>query len=214
MRISSSRCTTITNGRITSSVQRPKSSSAPISIGRLPSPSPSPACSSSQNALTVNNEIIIRRTRHSDDPSIRYRPDSTLCVGPFRSSSYTCDLCSCRCWSIRNIHRHVRLHADVRPFTCDLCQLKFKSYGNLMKHFKTSRHQLKKENNERNWSIDAQAMNEQSNSKARERHYRALPVQIDLSTGYASSITSQRSPQVRVLAIVVELPLLFRSTRR
>src|SRR5690242_12163760 len=80
----------------------------------------------------------------------------------FRISSYTCDLCACRCWSIRNMRRHIRLHADVRPYTCNICQLKFKSHSNLLKHFKTSRHQQKKETNEKNWTIDTQALEEQS----------------------------------------------------
>jgi hypothetical protein len=64
------------------------------------------------------------------------------------------------------MRRHIRLHADVRPYTCNICQLKFKSCGNIMKHLKTSRHQLKKENNEKNWTIDTQALVEQSMFKA------------------------------------------------
>jgi len=91
------------------------------------------------------NQIIIRKTRHEDD-----------------KLSYTCDLCTCRCWSLRNMRRHIRLHADVRPYTCNICQLKFKSHSNLMKHFKNSRHQQKNETNEKNWTIDTQALEEQN----------------------------------------------------
>ncbi|CAF3689115.1 unnamed protein product [Rotaria sordida] len=149
MKISSSRCTTITNGKITSCIQRNKPSSTPISIIRIPSPPPPPLPSSSvlpQIESITKNQIIIRKNRHEHDNSI----------------SYTCNLCSCRCWSIRNIRRHIRLHADVRPYTCNICQLKFKSYSNLMKHFKTNRHQQNKEINEKNWTIDTQALEEQN----------------------------------------------------
>jgi hypothetical protein len=62
------------------------------------------------------------------------------------------------------MRRHIRLHADVRPYTCNICQLKFKSYSNLTKHFKTSRHQQKKDDKEKNWTIDTQALEEQSRS--------------------------------------------------
>lgn len=144
MKISSSRCTTITNGKITSSIQRTKTINTPISIVHNPT-------SSSQSQpvqSTVKNPITIRKTEHKENNSIKI--------------SYTCDLCSCRCWSIRNIRRHIRLHADVRPYTCNKCQLKFKSYSNLMKHLKTSRHQDKNENNEKYWTIDTQALEEQS----------------------------------------------------
>jgi B-cell CLL/lymphoma 6 member B protein len=77
--------------------------------------------------------------------------------------SYTCDRCGCRCWSIRNINRHVRLHADARPFHCDPCRIKFKSYNNLVKHFKTSRHQSNNQASNVHWSIDSGARDEQSN---------------------------------------------------
>jgi hypothetical protein len=60
------------------------------------------------------------------------------------------------------MRRHIRLHADVRPYTCNICQLKFKSYSNLVKHFKTSRHQQKNDNKDKNWTIDTQAIEEQS----------------------------------------------------
>jgi hypothetical protein len=145
MKISSSRCTTITNGKITSSIQRNKSLSTPISLVHLPSSS---SLLLPQNESTIQNRIIIRKHRHEEKNSIKL--------------SYTCDLCTCRCWSIRNMRRHIRLHADVRPYTCNICQLKFKSYSNLMKHLKTSRHQQNKETNEKNWTIDTQALEEQS----------------------------------------------------
>ncbi|CAF1459895.1 unnamed protein product [Adineta steineri] len=145
MKISSSRCTTITNGKITSCIQRSKPLYTPIPIIRIPSP-PNPSSSLSQIETNPTNQIIIRKKRHEESNTI----------------SYKCDLCGCRCWSIRNMHRHIRLHADVRPYTCNICQLKFKSHSNLMKHFKTSRHQQKKENNEKNWSIDSQAVQEQN----------------------------------------------------
>jgi hypothetical protein len=145
MKISSSRCTTITNGKITSSIQRNKSLSTPISLVHLPSSS---SLLLPQNESTIQNRIIIRKHRHEEKNSIKL--------------SYTCDLCTCRCWSIRNMRRHIRLHADVRPYTCNICQLKFKSYSNLMKHLKTSRHQQSKETNEKNWTIDTQALEEQS----------------------------------------------------
>jgi KRAB domain-containing zinc finger protein len=144
MKISSSRCTTITNGKITSSIQRNKSLSTPISIVHIPSSS----SLLSQIESTTKNQIIIRKTRHKENNTIKL--------------SYTCDLCACRCWSIRTMHRHIRLHADVRPYSCNICQLKFKSYGNLMKHFKTSRHQQNKETNEKKWTVDTQALEEQS----------------------------------------------------
>jgi hypothetical protein len=63
------------------------------------------------------------------------------------------------------MRRHIRLHADVRPYTCNICQLKFKSHSNLMKHSKTSRHQQKNETNKKNWTIDQQALEEQSKFK-------------------------------------------------
>lgn len=83
-----------------------------------------------------------------------------LCRVP--RSSYTCQLCGCQCWSIRNIHRHLRLHADVRPFHCNRCQMKFKSYANLFKHFKTSRHQASEDALEKQWTVDTQALEDQS----------------------------------------------------
>jgi hypothetical protein len=141
MKISSSRCTTITNGKITSSIQRNKSFSKPISIIHLPTP---PSLLPEMES-TPKTQIIIRRNRYENE-----------------KFSYTCDLCACRCWSLRNMRRHIRLHADVRPYICNICQLKFKSYSNLMKHLKTSRHQEKKETNEKNWTIDTQALEEQS----------------------------------------------------
>ena len=144
MKISSSRCTTITNGKITSSIQRNKSLSTPISLVHLPTATSFVP----QNESTMENQILIRKHRHEEKNLIK--------------SSYTCGLCACRCWSIRNMRRHIRLHADVRPYTCNICQLKFKSYSNLMKHRKTSRHQQKNETNEKNWTIDRQALEEQS----------------------------------------------------
>ncbi len=141
MKISSSRCTTITNGKVTSSIQRNKSFSTPISLVHLPNPS-SLLLPSNEN--TVQNQIIVRKHRHEN------------------KNSYTCELCTCRCWSIRNMRRHIRLHADVRPYMCNMCQLKFKSYSNLMKHLKTSRHQQNKETDEKNWTIDTEALEEQS----------------------------------------------------
>jgi len=144
MKISSSRCTTITNGKITSSIQRNKSLSTPVSLVHISSPPSLPP----QTESTTKSQIIIRKHRHEENNSIKL--------------SYTCDLCACRCWSIRNMRRHIRLHADVRPYTCNKCQLKFKSYSNLMKHLKTSRHQEEKEINEKNWTIDTEALEEQS----------------------------------------------------
>lgn len=141
MKISSSRCTTITNGKVTSSIQRNKSFSTPISLVHL---LPNPSSLLPPSETTIPNQIIIRKHRHED------------------KNSYTCELCTCRCWSIRNMRRHIRLHANVRPYMCNMCQLKFKSYSNLMKHLKTSRHQQKKETNEKNWTIDTQALEEQS----------------------------------------------------
>ncbi|CAF4531971.1 unnamed protein product [Rotaria socialis] len=143
MKISSSRCTTITNGKITSSVQRNKPLVTPIPIIRVPSPTP---VAIPQIETVANDQITIRKSRHEQDNSI----------------SYTCSLCNCRCWSIRNIRRHVRLHADTRPYTCNICELKFKSYSNLMKHFKTNRHQQNKETDQKNWTIDSAALEEQN----------------------------------------------------
>ncbi|CAF0745249.1 unnamed protein product [Rotaria sp. Silwood1] len=142
MKMSSARCTTITNGKITSCVQKSKPLSIPISMTRVPSPPPAVP----QTESITKDQIIIRKHRHDQDNSI----------------SYTCNLCGCRCWSIRNIRRHIRLHADVRPYTCNICQLKFKSYSNLMKHLKTNRHQQNKDTNEKNWTIDTQALEEQN----------------------------------------------------
>jgi hypothetical protein len=69
MKISSSRCTTITNGIITSSVQRSKSLSKPISIIRNPSPPPSSLFP--QIESTTKDQIIIRKHRHEEKNSIR-----------------------------------------------------------------------------------------------------------------------------------------------
>ena len=69
---------------------------------------------------------------------------------------------------MRNMRRHIRLHAYVRPYTCNLCQLKFKLYSNLMKHFKTNRHLCKNDTNERTWTVDMQAYEEQSKTKEYE----------------------------------------------
>jgi hypothetical protein len=65
MKISSSRCTTITNGKITSSIQRNKSLTTPISIIRIPSPSPP------QIQSTIKDQIIIRKNRNIENNSIR-----------------------------------------------------------------------------------------------------------------------------------------------
>ncbi|CAF3786272.1 unnamed protein product [Rotaria magnacalcarata] len=143
MKVSSSRCTTITNGKITSSVRRNKPLVTPIPIIRIPSPTPAEI---PQIETVTNDQIIIRKSRHEQDNSI----------------SYTCSLCNFRCWSIRNIRRHVRLHADTRPYTCNICEFKFKSYSNLMKHFKTNRHQQNKETDQKNWTIDSEALEEQN----------------------------------------------------
>lgn len=165
MKISSSRCTTITNGKITSSVQRNKPLTTPIPIIRIPSPSPP---SIPQVDTVTKNQIIIRKSRNEQENSIRYIWNRmTLLSHSFTVLfyvylSYTCSLCECRCWTLRNIRRHVRLHADVRPYTCNICELKFKSYSNLMKHFKTNRHQQNKDVNKKNWTIDSQALEEQS----------------------------------------------------
>ncbi len=70
MKISSSRCTTITNGIITSSVQRSKSLSKPISIIRNPSPPP-PSSLYPQIESTTKDQIIIRKHRHEEKNSIR-----------------------------------------------------------------------------------------------------------------------------------------------
>jgi hypothetical protein len=66
MRISSSRCTTITNGKITSSVQRSKPASTPISLVPIPPALPLPPIES-----TIKNQIIIRKHRHEETNSIR-----------------------------------------------------------------------------------------------------------------------------------------------
>ncbi|UJR33105.1 hypothetical protein I4U23_020562 [Adineta vaga] len=151
MKISSSRCTTITNGKITSSIQRCKPLSLPLPIIPISSPS-QPSSSLLQTDLTSNEQIVIHRNQHKEK----------------NTTSYTCTLCGCRCWSIRNMRRHVRLHADVRPYICNICQMKFKSYSNLMKHLKTSRHQQNKDNNKKNWTIDTQALDEQNGDNQNE----------------------------------------------
>ena len=145
MKISSSRCTTITNGKITSSIQRNKTitTSIPL-VHRSTTTSDLPLQIEGPNP----NQILIRKHRHEENDLVRL--------------SYTCERCACRCWSIRNMRRHIRLHADVRPYSCNLCQLKFKSYSNLMKHWKTSRHQQKNGMDEKNWTVDQQALEEQS----------------------------------------------------
>ena len=148
MKISTSRCTTITNGKITSSIQRNKSLSTSIPLIHRSTTTAPPPPAPSEIDINNPNQILIRKHRHEENDSIKF--------------SYTCSRCTCRCWSIRNMRRHIRLHADVRPYICNLCQLKFKSYSNLMKHWKTSRHQQKNETNEKNWSIDRQALEEQS----------------------------------------------------
>lgn len=149
MKISSSRCTTITNGKITSSIQRKNFFTSPISIVQVPPPSSPSIVVDDDDSQNKQNPILVRKIQHEINKSIQF--------------SYTCDLCSCRCWSIRNIRRHVRLHADVRPFICQLCQLNFKSYSNLMKHFKTSRHQQQSQIDGKCWTIDSKALQEQNN---------------------------------------------------
>lgn len=145
MKISSSRCTTITNGKITSSIQRNKTitTSVPV-VHRSTTTIALPPQIEGPNP----NQILIRKHRHEENDLVRL--------------SYTCERCACRCWSIRNMRRHIRLHANVRPYSCNLCQLKFKSYSNLMKHWKTSRHQQKNGMDEKNWTVDQQALEEQS----------------------------------------------------
>ncbi|CAF0938197.1 unnamed protein product [Adineta ricciae] len=146
MKISSTRCTTITNGKITSSIQRRKPlSRTSIPIIHMPSPPP-PSSSAVQTEHISADQIIIRRKQSKEK----------------NTTSYTCDLCACRCWSIRNMRRHVRLHTDARPYICNICQMKFKSYSNMMKHFKTSRHQQNQEDKKKNWTIDKQALEEQN----------------------------------------------------
>ena len=93
MRISSSRCTTITNGKITSSIQRPMPISAPIPIVQLlPSPPPPPApssassCTSSSLESVLSSEpITIRKHYHAEKQKTRCA-ESTYCFILHRSN--------------------------------------------------------------------------------------------------------------------------------
>ncbi|CAM2705869.1 unnamed protein product [Rotaria socialis] len=109
MKISSSRCTTITNGKITSSVQRNKPLVTPIPIIRVPSPTP---VAIPQIETVANDQITIL---------IR-----VVCV-------------------IAGVGLYA-IYADT----------------NLMKHFKTNRHQQNKETDQKNWTIDSAALEEQN----------------------------------------------------
>ncbi|CAF1604597.1 unnamed protein product [Didymodactylos carnosus] len=78
---------------------------------------------------------------------------------------YTCTLCEFKCFSMRNMRRHIRLHTTFRPYLCTPCKLSFKSYGNFSKHLKTLYHNqnMNSENKTTiNWDyVDTKALEKQ-----------------------------------------------------
>uniref|UniRef100_A0A1I8I258 Transcription factor HIVEP3 n=1 Tax=Macrostomum lignano TaxID=282301 RepID=A0A1I8I258_9PLAT len=56
---------------------------------------------------------------------------------------YKCEMCGIRCTKPSMLRKHIRTHAEIRPFLCRHCKFSFKTKGNLTKHMKSKQHMIR-----------------------------------------------------------------------
>jgi len=68
-----------------------------------------------------------------NQPSTSYNP-ALLLDRRSKSSCHVCTVCNKRLRSALTLVRHLRIHADERPFPCHICEAGFTQLGNLKRH--------------------------------------------------------------------------------
>jgi hypothetical protein len=85
---------------------------------------------------------------------------------------YECIECGIRTKKPSMLKKHIRSHANLRPYICKQCNISFKTKGNLVKHMKTKAHVKKMNKNDLNnmitiENIDSNALKRQEEIEKR-----------------------------------------------